>query len=100
MTLTLTRRVYHPQKRFQQLVRNLHQIIRLTHHLENVSPTGFDLGMITRTVDHLCALIKPAAPTPNTTDFLNGNARQWGVITLQILREHYESVCNISLCAC
>lgn len=81
-----------PDAKFQQLVRNLSQMIKLQHHLENVSPVTDKQGprMISRTVDLLCTLIKPAAPTPNTTDFLRGNARQWGVVTLQILKQHYE----------
>lgn len=46
--------------------------------------------MIRCTVDFLCELIEPAAQTPNTTDFLHCNARQWGIVTLEILKEYYE----------
>lgn len=38
---------------------------------------------------NLSTLIKPAAPNPNTTLLIDGNARNWAHTTLLILRGHY-----------
>ncbi len=46
--------------------------------------------MITRMVQVLSGMIKPAAPTRRTTDLITGNAKNWGHNTCIILMEHYE----------
>ncbi|KAL3973715.1 hypothetical protein ACER0C_022341 [Sarotherodon galilaeus] len=74
-----------------QLVRKLHTVIRLVHHLRNVTPKEGkeDPRMIVRMVENLASMIKPAAPTPDTLDLIMGNAKNWGYTTLVILQDHY-----------
>lgn len=78
--------------KFGKLVRQLKKVIKVVHHLQNV--TG-DTGrpqpqMISRMVDTLANMIKPAAPTEKTMDMIMGNAHNWGHTTLIILRDHYK----------
>lgn len=77
---------------FAKLVRQLHAVIKTVHHLQNVTPKDGDSGprMISRMVDTLSDMIKPAFPTINTTDLIVGNAKNWGYNTLLILEEHYK----------
>lgn len=46
--------------------------------------------MIAKMVEVLATMINPAFPTQQTTDFIVGNAKNWGQMTCQILEEHYE----------
>lgn len=46
--------------------------------------------MITKMVDHLITMIRPAAPTPQTMQMIQGNAENWGYNTLTILMDHYK----------
>lgn len=87
-----------PDNHFAQLSRLIYKIIKVCHHLDNVSPIDGGRGplMIRHTVNHLCTLIRTAIPNPTTMLALEGNARQWGVIVLEILEQHY-SECLISL---
>lgn len=77
---------------FGRLIRKLHGIIKMVHHLQNVAPEPGrpEPRMIARMVDVLAGMIKPAYPRRDTTDMIVGNARNWGQMTLQILMEHYE----------
>ena len=46
--------------------------------------------MISRMVEILADMIKPAAPTQRTVGLVTGNAKNWGHTTCLILTEHYE----------
>ncbi|KAL3966294.1 hypothetical protein ACER0C_031691 [Sarotherodon galilaeus] len=76
---------------FAKLVRKLHAVIKMVHHLQNVSPKPGKAHprMIARMVEVLASMIKPASPTPRTVDLIWGNATNWGYNTLLILEEHY-----------
>lgn len=80
-----------------QLVRKLHTVIRLVHHLQNVTPKEGreEPRMIVRMVDNLASMIKPALPTPETLDLILGNAKNWGYTTLMILEEHYSKQIDV-----
>lgn len=77
--------------KFSRLVRKLHSVIKLVHHLQNVSmkPGKAEPLMIARTVDMLASMIKPAHPNATTMDLVMGNAKNWGHNTLLILKDHY-----------
>ncbi|CAI5635389.1 unnamed protein product [Oreochromis niloticus] len=78
---------------FGGLVRRLYGVIKMVHHLQNVAPApGKDEPRtISRMVEHLGNMIKPAAPTAHTTDMILGNAMNWGHNTLIILEDHYRT---------
>lgn len=80
------------EPQFGRLVRKLHQVIKMVHHLQNVSckPGNPEPRMIARMVDLLSRMIKPALPTQRTLDFIAGNARNWGHTTRLVLMDHYE----------
>ena len=77
---------------FGQLVRKMHAVIKIVHHLQNVAvkPGKAEPRMISRMVNVLATMIKPASPTASTTDWIRGNANNWGYNTLLILEEHYK----------
>ena len=74
------------------LIRELYGFIKAVHHLHNVSPNngGSAPRTISRMVDTLSTMIKPAAPTPTTRLLIEGAAREWGHSVCMILRQHYE----------
>lgn len=78
---------------FGRLVRKMHTLIKMVHHLQNVSqkPGKPEPRMIARMVEILADMIKPAAPTQRTMDMIYGNAKNWGHNTYLILMEHYEA---------
>lgn len=78
---------------FGKLVRKLYGVIRMVHHLQNVAPKPgkAEPRMISRMVEILSEMIKPAAPTPDTVEMIIGNAKNWGHNTYLILMEHYET---------
>lgn len=78
---------------FGKLIRKLHGVIKMVHHLQNVAlkPGKQEPRMISRMVEVLTGMIKPASPTQRTLDLIAGNAKNWGYTTYQILMEHYES---------
>ncbi|KAL3995683.1 immunoglobulin superfamily member 9B [Sarotherodon galilaeus] len=101
-------RQWRPQPRWQQqqepmdqeklqLVRKLHTVIRLVHHLQNVTPKEGreEPRMIVRMVENLASMIKPALPTPETLDLILGNAKNWGYTTLMILEKHYSKQIDV-----
>lgn len=47
--------------------------------------------MISRMVELLSEMIKPAFQTDQTVDFIVGNAKNWGHNTYLILKEHYKA---------
>ena len=75
-----------------RLVRKLHTIIKLVHHLQNIDPKPGkpEPVMISRMVDMLSTMIKPALPNQQTIDLITGNALNWGYTTQLILKDHYE----------
>ena len=79
-------------ERLGQLIRKLHAVIKMVHHLQNVTitPDRPEPLMIARIVDSLTSLIKPADPTDDVLDLIEGNAKNWGQNTLQILQDHYQ----------
>ncbi|KAL3995678.1 recombining binding protein suppressor of hairless [Sarotherodon galilaeus] len=80
--------------KFAKLVRQLHSVIKLVHHLQNVSqkPGKPEPVMISRMVENLSTMIKPACPNQKTKDLIEGNARNWGHTTLIILEDHYTAM--------
>lgn len=78
---------------FGKLVRKLYGVIRMVHHLQNVAPKPgkAEPRMISRMVEILSEMIKPAAPTSDTVEMIIGNAKNWGHNTYLILMEHYET---------
>lgn len=79
--------------KFGKLVRKFHAIIKVVHHLQNVAPKPDkpEPRMISRMVDMLASMIKPASPTAETADLIRGNANNWGYTTLLILEDHYKA---------
>lgn len=77
---------------FGKCVRKLHTVIKMVHHLQNVTPKPgkSEPVMIARMVENLAMVIKPASPTPETSDLIMGNAKNWGYTTLVILEDHYK----------
>lgn len=78
---------------FGRLVRKIHAVVKTVHHLQNVSlkPGKAEPRMISRMVEVLSNMIKPAAPSQRTRDLIYGNAKNWGHTTYLILMEHYEN---------
>lgn len=58
------------------------------HHLENVSQEQPPVT-INRMIHTLSTLIKPAVPTDDTLDLITGNAKNWALTTVLILKDHY-----------
>lgn len=73
---------------FGNKVRGIHKIIKITHHLNNVSSKQ-EPPTITRITHSLTNTIKPAVPNPNTQALIEGNAKNWAHTTMLILRDHY-----------
>lgn len=84
---------------FACLIRKLYKVLRMVHHLQNVAPRDdrSPPRMIGRMMDTLTGMIKPAAPSRQTMDLIEGNARNWGYTTCIILKEHYEAGLEDSL---
>ncbi|XP_078022163.1 uncharacterized protein LOC144462221 [Epinephelus lanceolatus] len=78
---------------FGRLVRKMHTLIKMVHHLQNVAPKPDrqEPKMISRMVHILTTMIKPATPTDHTMDLIKGNAENWGYNTLTILMDHYQT---------
>lgn len=74
----------------------MHTVIKLTHHLKNVTSKP-EPKMISRMVEILASLVKPAFPTPDTVDFIRGNAMNWGHNTVTILEEHYTNALEAAM---
>lgn len=84
---------------FGRLVRKLHMLIKMAHHLQNVSPEQGNDGpwMISRMVEILYTMVKPASPTDQTLDLIKGNADNWGYNTVTILIDHYKTGIDTAL---
>ncbi|CAJ1071375.1 hypothetical protein D5F01_LYC24724 [Xyrichtys novacula] len=77
---------------FGQLVRKMFSLIKVAHHLRNVDPKSrkVEPKIITRMVEILSTMIKPAVPTPETMELIKDNAEAWGYNTISTLVNHYE----------
>lgn len=75
------------------------KIITMVHHLDNVyhDDVLVEPPTITRIVDYLTDVIKPAAPSQSTLQFIQGNAKNWAHTTLLILQQHYSDVLECEL---
>lgn len=79
-------------RNFSTLVRQLFNLIRAHHHLENVGQQSkAEPPTFTRLTNYLTEVVKPANPTTLTKTLLEGNARNWAYTTRLILRDHYEA---------
>ncbi|CAJ1055763.1 hypothetical protein D5F01_LYC24724 [Xyrichtys novacula] len=67
-------------------------LIKVAHHLRNVDPKSrkVEPKIITRMVEILSTMIKPAVPTPETMELIKDNAEAWGYNTISTLVNHYE----------
>lgn len=83
--------------KFGALVRQLKKVIKIVHHLQNVTGEKSQPQMISRMVDMLANVIKPAAPNAKTADMIVGNAKNWGHTTMVILQDHYETALQATL---
>lgn len=83
-----------PDQKFGKTIRKLHALIKTVHHLQSVAPRPEkeEPKMISKMVDTLSTMIKPAFPTNDTMEMIAGNAINWGYTTLMILEDHYENV--------
>ena len=64
----------------------------MVHHLQNVAPKPGkgEPKIISRMVDILATMVKPAGPTQKTQQMIQGNAENWEYNTLTILMDHYK----------
>lgn len=76
----------------KSLVTNLHAFIKASHHLIQFSRRTECSAprAISKMVDTLSFMIKPAAPTPSTRLLIEGAAIAWGHSVCSILKSHYE----------
>lgn len=77
-------------------VSTIFNIIRLVHHLENVSREEAPVA-IRRMTNSLTTAIRPALPGPNTHSLIDGAARHWEFTTLLHLREHYTDTLKVEI---
>ena len=78
-----------PDPDFSAKVRVILRVIKVHHHLMNVSTEQAPVSILKLTAN-LAAAIKPAAPNPATLALIEGNARFWEYSTMLILRDHYK----------
>lgn len=76
---------------FTTKVRLIYKLIKAVHHLENVSQDHPPVT-INRMTHTLSIFIKPAVPTDNTLDLITGNAKNWALTTVLILKDHYTDI--------
>lgn len=84
----------------RRLFKKMFQVIKLVHHFQNVSPKGEGSDgprFISRMVEELATMIKPAGPTSQTMQMIQGNAENWGYNTLTILMDHYKEALDKTL---
>lgn len=72
-------------------VRIIYKLIQAVHHLHNVSQDQPPVT-INRMTHTLSTFIKPAAPSDNTLDLITGNAKNWALTSVLILKDHYSDV--------
>lgn len=93
--VTLPPRSPAPTAKFAELSRHFFRVIKLCHHLDNVTPTDGNRipPFLIRHITHqLCAVLKPAFPNFTILSVIKDNAQQWGSSTLGALEQHYSSL--------
>lgn len=85
--------------KFGRLARQIKKVIKIVHHLQNVTEDSDkpQPRMISRMVEILANMVKPAAPNSKTMDLIVGNAKNWGHTSLIILQDHYEAALEEAL---
>lgn len=88
-----------PSPQLKKEIQMIFKLIRLTHHLENVTPTeGGELPItFARLENYLANVIRPAFPNEKTKDNLIGNSKNWIYTTQLILEDHYETTIRHTL---
>lgn len=81
---------------FVQKVKGIHMVIKLAHHLNNVSASE-PPPTIARLTNKLSTIIRPAFPNPNVQLLIEGNARNWAHTTLCILKDHYNDTMEMEM---
>lgn len=76
---------------FGKKVRQMHKIIKIAHHLKNVTSSQIP-PTIKKLSDNLATTIKPAIPNEKTQLLIEGNAKNWEYTTMILLRDHYTAV--------
>lgn len=75
----------------RSFVRELYNLIRAIHHLDKISTSRNETPpTLQRLTNMLSSIIKPAMPSESTSQWLDGNARNWAYTTRCILEEHYQ----------
>ncbi|KAA0710783.1 hypothetical protein E1301_Tti022391 [Triplophysa tibetana] len=84
---------------FRTTTKIVYKILRLVHHLQNVTTKVKNNQPITfkRMTDYLIDTVKPVASTDETQLLLEGNAKNWTYTTQLILEQHYESLIEESI---
>lgn len=83
-----------PSPQLKEEIKMIFKLIRLTHHLQNITPTekGGLPATFSRLETYLSTVIRPAFPTDGTRDNLIGNSKNWIHTTQLILEDHYETL--------
>lgn len=76
----------------KKTVKNMHNLIRTIHHLNNIIDTEKQPPTIQRLTEFLGGIIKPACPSEETALLIEGNAKNWAYTTQIILKQHYEGL--------
>lgn len=77
-------------------LRAMHKIIKIAHHLKNISSSQ-PPPTIRRLTANLASTIKPAIPNSKTRSLIEGNAQNWEYTIIIILRDHYAEVLESEL---
>uniref|UniRef100_A0A0F8AD58 Uncharacterized protein n=1 Tax=Larimichthys crocea TaxID=215358 RepID=A0A0F8AD58_LARCR len=78
-------------------VRMMHKVIKMAHHLRNVLPQKPPPPSIRKFTENLTTIIKPASPNEETRLLIEGNAKNWELTTMMILRDHYTDSMEMGL---
>ncbi|KAE8277673.1 hypothetical protein D5F01_LYC24322 [Larimichthys crocea] len=78
-------------------VRMMHKVIKMAHHLRNVLPQKPPPPSIRKLTENLTTIIKPASPNEETRLLIEGNAKNWELTTMMILRDHYTDSMEMGL---
>lgn len=76
----------------KKTVKDIHNMIRTVHHLNNIIDTDKQPPTIKKLTEYLGSVIKPACPTDKTALLIEGNAKNWAYTAQLILRQHYEDL--------
>ena len=86
-----------PNLRFRQTAEQYFQLIEVQHHLNNLHDrtSGSVYLMIKNKVRELTKFLKPALPSEEVLEALEGRAQEWGEQIVEDLLEHYMEKLNI-----